>query len=169
MLFYQLMLAAPAHKRVDPETARKPKPQFPIVMQSNQSHEAELRVHMGRVSDAAATLIEGLQPYNSPNNGRSSFLAMLHELDIIDKHRLLAALMIAIPIAGQCIELKPGAVFILNFQRPVPFEMHMDLNIPIEVALDEPRAFKDEPLIPALSKMRQFTVDVLNMFVSEFK
>lgn len=170
MLLYQLMLVAPLDRRVDPETARRPRPQFPILVTRTKDYESELQGQIGRVSDSAAALIRGMQPCEPGNGGATDFLAMLHELDIIDKHRLLTALGVGLAPFGDPIHsMKDGAYFAMTFDIPVPPEVNMEPNIAFEIAINEPRVFSGKPLIPTLSEVSDFTGRTLMVFAGEFK
>jgi hypothetical protein len=169
MLMYQLVLAAPKAIRVNPETVEHPKVAFPIFVNRPKKYKTMLNAHICRVSKSAGARIAALQPCKRGNGGRSSFLALFHEMDLIDKHRLLAAMAVGYEMPGLPLHaLKPGAVFTINLGVPFPPEMEVNMRFTPEIAFNEPRAFRGKAVIPTLMEVSHFTSYTLSLFAGEF-
>lgn len=82
-LVFQLAILNRASSAAAEKTA------FPICLTSEKFRDATTRKVAPFISGPALTEIEKLQPYATGNAGADDILWVLHQLDIIDKHRLL--------------------------------------------------------------------------------
>ncbi len=88
------------------------KTMFPIYL-TRDGYRANFKKRIRRLPREAQTLIEQLQPYNTPDPPRSTAWT-LQALDVADKHKLLTVVA-AIPESGNIIWVLPGAAAVPKF------------------------------------------------------
>lgn len=162
---------------------------FPI-WKSKSAYKAGRPGDAKGISEEALDLLYALKPYKGGNDA----LWRLHQLDIVDKHRLL----LTVAAANRNIALNVGAIMrktfantpgnewvqdtpdmhvalnpghrtriatgALLFGVPLGNETYDDVKFAIEVALHEPEIVESEPLIPALDQLVSFVEHVLGLF-----
>ena len=80
---------------------------FPICCQKNEFRLAKRKGALKGVPNSAIQMIESLQPYQTSSNPKLATLYQLHNLNIIDKHRLLLA-------AAVCVDMRSGGKFLID-------------------------------------------------------
>jgi hypothetical protein len=145
---------------------------FPVSKSAQQfnARSAEIR---RRIGQDAANVLQVIEPYKG---GDGEAIWRLHRLDIVDKHRLLLATGMCIPVvrgpfylfgrSGEVIAaqrfpepwwedtIKDGAE--ISRIKPHPdFEGRDQPNVTFDVALSEPEIAKVEPLIETLTALLQ--------------
>lgn len=131
------------------------------------------------VSKQALDLLYGLKPYK----GGSDALWRIHQLDIVDKHRLLLTVAMrhesvildlgplfesanfpSIPIGinpAEKVAIEVGSVL---FSAPLGDEAHDKVKATFEVALSEPEIPIYEPAPKALHELTSFVDEVIDLF-----
>ena len=171
LLLYQLIRSGGG----DPETF---KPLFPLMRNRGKDYEPSLMGQIQGVSERAAALIKTLQPCEGSTAGK--MIAALHDLDLIQKHRLLVALIASahlpdarfhdgtqtIALGGDAyVALESGAVIILTGRIS---EVDVKAYLRLTVTLSESGPFKGEPIIKVLVDLSDLTTRTINLFVDEF-
>jgi hypothetical protein len=162
--------------------------QFPMSQNAAAYHAALTRKVQG-VSPAAQSLLESVQPYQS---GYSD-LAILHELDIIDKHHLqlspafaLRSLAVKVDLrrgtgqkvvaqlsapvgpgfGGRFVMLQDGAEIgrILAGTSP---EQQQNLKPTFEIAFAEPQVVEGKPVLILLADLAGLVDQVVNLLAPE--
>ena len=80
---------------------------FPICRKEGEFRLALNRGALKGVQENAVQMIERLQPYRTSPNPSQATLYQLHNLNIIDKHRLLLA-------TAACVDLRSGGTFVID-------------------------------------------------------
>lgn len=158
-----------------------------VISASRNKFEAAFKGVKQRIPGPARATIDALKPYDGGHDG----LWRLHQLDVIDKHRLLLAVFASNeaviltmkmtvpwqeePIAFPPLGLRPadrrvedGTVL---YRVPVGqdvSEIHEEPQFRIDIALDEPPIVECEPVLPLLAQLRSMVTDVLDLFVPVF-
>lgn len=83
---------------------------FPVCRREGEFRLALKRGALQGVPEKAVQVIEGLQPYRTSPNPRQATLYQLHNLNIIDKHRLLLA-------TAACVDMRSGGVFVVDAKK----------------------------------------------------
>lgn len=177
VLVHQLMLQANATETELENCA------FPVIVNCDVStpkgahkYESDLgrKIQAIRRTPAGA-LIEGLQPCHL-SHGADSPLAQIDQLNRIDKHRLLLALVGGIPIAGWNfpggITTVPAGSFVplardtyVKWDAKTP-EVNVDLKwpTPIEITFGEKGPFNNKAVIPTLQQLSDFSRRTISEF-----
>jgi hypothetical protein len=181
LLVYQLMVRAGV---TDPR--RLESCAFPVVLACNpdvptewKKYEASVRGKIQGINGDAMTQIERLQP--CWNGGDSSFVAQIANLDNIDKHRLLLALVGSLQIGGFNFRESDGSVVTLPHHAYLPihpdamiktspfsFQMNVNLQLPFEIAFGEEGILWCQPVVPTLQNLADITRRTLTTFVKFF-
>jgi hypothetical protein len=165
------------------------------IFNSTTSHIAKykhaLRKHIIKsISGTAQTIIESAQPYHA-TQPRDDPLAILQDLNNIDKHRLLLVVSSytyvpdTIRFSGDKIEngeltiipenwsrrmvraVEGGAeLFSARFHRPVKVDMYAQFAP--QIAFEKFGLRQDEPIIPGLTSLRDAVVKTIKLFATEF-
>lgn len=138
------------------------------------------------ISKEALDLLYGLKPYKGGNDT----LWLLHRLDIVDKHRLMLAVVSAaqgivldlgamanrllgkgpeegwgpMPLGLNAAErdiLAPGTVV---YSEPLGSDKNDDVQITVAVSLAEPEVPQGEPIVVTLNNLAGFVDEVLDLF-----
>jgi hypothetical protein len=142
------------------------------------------------VSGSAQAIIERLQPYHRTRPA-SHPLAILHNFNNVDKHKLLLVVSSytrigrTITFSGEIVEdyeidILPknwsrrmirtvegrAELFRVRFARPVKVSMYAEF-VP-QIAFEEFGPRRDEPVIPSLVKLRDAVVKTIELFDAEF-
>jgi hypothetical protein len=138
------------------------------------------------ISKEALNVLYGLKPYQGGNDA----LWLLHQLDIVDKHRLLLAVASVAKgvvidfggLANEWFDKAPGEAFepvkiginaaepeilapnIVVFGQPLGSNEHDDVEITIAVSLDEATIPRGEPVVETLSQLSSFVNEVIDLF-----
>jgi len=168
-----------------PQTGRSGT-QFPILDSLVGPNGGRRKVHIstarGKVAPEVFAFIEGLQPYNRPNNPLDHPLWVLSELDNMDKHRTLALTGVALSdfalginglqdlnvhfaavgFSGPFDENTELATWNATVTGPDP-QMDMQPRGAIEVALAPPCIKAGEPLIATLQSLRDYVAYVVDI------
>lgn len=137
------------------------------------------------LTPSAIQIIEGLQPYKTEPPENSTLLA-LHDLDRIDKHRLLivvvATVMMAdqltlhpsqpVDIVGMSPPVPPGTrpssqgtrIFSVDFGESFDQGIHIESNFGFRVAFEQLGLVKDPPVLTTLKKMRAWVANCISRF-----
>jgi hypothetical protein len=89
---------------------------FPICLTPEHFRDSTARKVAPFISSAALTEIEKLQPYATGNAGAEDIIWVLHQLDIIDKHRLLLVTVSKFRPAAFTVTVPTGE----KFARDIP-------------------------------------------------
>ena len=130
-------------------------------------------------SKQALDLLYGLQPYKGGNDA----LWRIHQLDIVDKHRLLLTVAMrheslildfgpllessnfpSIPIGINPAAKVPIEVGTVLFSAPLGEEAHDKVKATMEIALSEPEIPIYEPVAKALHELTSFVGEVIDLF-----
>jgi hypothetical protein len=129
----------------------------------------------GIASPTALTRIHFLQPHLRPDPLRDP-LWLIHDMDIIDKHRelVLAAFIMNVNFAATADipgigiqmpwEITPR---LIRYTGP-PTNMQMKVKMSAQITLGELRERDDQPIIPTLQNLLRFTSDAVESFAKEF-
>jgi hypothetical protein len=154
---------------------------FPIY-ESRAKYKAESLAKVKGMSKSAVDAIDVLKPYKRGN----SDLWLLHNLDIIDKHRLLLACNVAqtlacityfvpdnpfpylnlvssltSPASDRLAIIKNGTELFRTIRAP---KMNPEVQFIAEVAFGEPRSLRGRPVLPFLHQLAQFLDGIADRF-----
>lgn len=161
------------------------KTEFPIGR--DETHYKSMRARKTKgASKAALDLIDGLKPYKGGNDA----LWRIHQLDVVDKHRLLLTVLSAhsnVVINAMAIMREafpddqvvagfPDVVIALTestrevvtdgmlfFSAPLG-EDHHDVKATVEISIDEPGVIEREPILPTLNQLGSFVNETITLF-----
>lgn len=187
-LVYQLAIheADRTGHRISKSTQRG----FPVCIQEPTTEKAKSRF-AGKVqglSATAITSIQQLQPYKLPLAERKDYaLTVLHELNVIDKHRLLLVVAAALNIVSYSFGTKsPGVGEIdvfdpRNFRAFMALEdgaqvghytgnanMHVDIKTTFDIAFPQIGLSEFQSVVPRLQQLRDFVVRIVDTFETRF-
>jgi len=140
------------------------------------------------INPAAATILETVQPYQAGYGN----LRMLHDLDIIDKHRLVLVAAIGLSsIASPVIDMQKTGGQAVTFQicSPQAFgpdssamledgtiigaviagmmpEQDQKFNLSFDIAFCDPQIVKGKPVIEVLAQLAQLVDGVVSQFAA---
>jgi hypothetical protein len=143
--------------------------EFPIFWEG-EKYPAAAGSKIKGVSPEAADLIKRLQPYNAVGAEKDHSLFILHDLNRIDKHRLL------IIIGGELKIFDDGVLSPSELNKKIVFRLtrtrtaHPDTNyeVSFDIAFDKFGTRRGEPVIPSLQQLTDFLSGVIDSFESEF-
>jgi len=130
----------------------------------------------GIASPTALTRIHFLQPHLRTDPLRDP-LWLIHDMDIIDKHRelVLAAFMMSVNYAAKAdipgIGIQMPWEFAPRLIRHTgpPTNMQMKIKMSAQITLGEFSERDDQPIIPTLQNLLRFTSDAIESFAEEFR
>jgi len=164
-LVWQLVLANGTKKPTDDL-------EFPVFWESSKYPAAARRKIKG-VSSTAAKRIEELQPYNATHDLQDHPLLVLHNLDIIDKHRLLILVQGELNVwGGDLMKWQPrevDKVITLRLTRTRTAHADTDYQVTFDIAFDAFGSRRGEPVIPSLQQLTDFISGAIDSFSPEFK
>jgi hypothetical protein len=165
--------------------------QFPVCSTPKKFETARKSGIIDGVSRSTQTIIERVQPYNNASFGKpvpDHPLRILHDLNIADKHTLLAVVVSAtyvpnklhfsgkmadtqiariIPTqwADQLLRPEPGGTVILKikFTKMHP-DVKVDADFSYQIAFEEFGTREIEPVIPSLMHLRDYVVKTIKPF-----
>jgi hypothetical protein len=172
------------------------KVQFPICTTEQEFLAARKRGIVKGVSDRAQTILQSLQPYRDVNFGRQpddNALAILHQLNIADKHTLLPVAVSATVLpselhfypgtaadtvlkdfvpaawAGRRLRTEEGGTVVLkmSFTKMHP-KLNVNADIRYQVAFDKFGTREVEPLVPSLTALLKEVIETIKLFDCEF-
>ena len=151
--------------------------EFPICRTPKQFEEACRRGKLTGIPEAALKTIGAVQPYRTSEPVDSSALAVLHELDRIDKHRLLLVVVACVQMAntlkvdatrnvtitGMSPPIPPGvrptkegrAIFDVDFGEEFDPNISIDGNFGFQIVFDQPGVLMNLPVVQTLKKLRE--------------
>jgi hypothetical protein len=156
--------------------------EFPICLNEKQFKNASEYGKLRGIPGDAFKIVESWQPYRTSDPAEHSTLWVLHDLNRIDKHRLLLVVVAAVMMADQIAINTTKHVGIDVDQLPpptpvgtrpseggtevfsVPFTDKFDPNVTIDgdfkfqMAFGQSGIAEHQPLIPMLNNMRNTTV-----------
>lgn len=148
---------------------------FPIADTVQQYQSAIGNREIQKIAPNALDIIESVQPYVTPDQT----LWLLHQLDIIDKHRLLLTVAIAMDKWG--VDLAVGQTLWFNEYRFVPLvvgneitnlptstyerQAHKDFQLGADVAFGESELPEGELVLYTVNKMS----DLVDGIVAQFE
>jgi hypothetical protein len=172
------------------------KVQFPLYTIEKEFKAAKKGGIIKGISGSAQAIIERIQPYREGSFGRSPSdhpLRILHDLNIADKHTLLAVAVSAAFIpsklqfsgkmadnqieriipeqwADLLLRAEPGGTKILTikFTKMHP-EVLVKANFRYEVAFEQFGTREVEPVIPSLIHLRDYVTKTIKLFDREFR
>lgn len=161
--------------------------QFPICRNQEKFKKACRSGQVKGLSDSAIRRVLEAQPYHNTTSDDAT-LSVIHQLDIIDKHRLLLVVE-QISKVGDKIEVgsesstvritgmsppiahviseKSVDVFSIDLEQPVA-DFHADADFDTKIALAQVGSGLVVPIIPLLNRMSDFTRDLVWSFSDEF-
>lgn len=163
------------------ETKQDPPPhwqrlEFPI-FSKEADFKRQWQERLSIFSEDARTLIKELQPFKEHSHNLSSHgLWVLHELDIIDKHRRLSVvgqqprqinLDADSPITVTYIHRGPlvDDAVLIRYVTDGSQDVHVHTEFALDVAFYEPDVFPNYPLvIPLLGFLQELTEDIVDEF-----
>jgi hypothetical protein len=145
---------------------------------------ARYRGKIHGLSSAAETAITNLQPYKLPSASRQDYpIAVLHELNIIDKHRVVLVVAGSLNTVGFGVGSKPGQTAHIDVFDTEKFRVMMELKDGAEIgyalgdaamkvniqasfniAFPKIGATQFKPVAPSLQELRDFVVEVVDAF-----
>lgn len=143
---------------------------FPV---RDTRQELESTVNSGEIKIAGVDIVDLIINVIKPYKGGNDPLHALHNLDIIDKHRLLIPV---ITITGlNKVTLRSGGTVIEEFSATVfpgreetqimshdsPMELDGDHQVTLLVLFDKGQIFESEAVVPTLYKLAQIVSGVL--------
>ena len=163
--------------------------EFPICRTPETFEVAKRRGKVQGVSATALSKIEAAQPYHADPNLSNSTLLVLHELDIVDKHRLVLVVIATVLMAStlkidakrdvEVIGMSPPSenvrptpdgteVFRVEFGHKFDPEVTIDANFSLELRFQHFGAMPNVPVIKGLRHLRDATVGVIHGFFPNF-
>jgi hypothetical protein len=158
------------------------------VWRSEAAYKANRPGDAKGISQAALDVYYGLKPYKGGNDA----LWRIHQLDIVDKHRLLLTIAAAhrnviidfantvrkltesgpdwmqdvpsMPLALIPADRPVIAPGVVLFGAPLGDDANDDVKITIQIALSEPQVVEGEPVIPTLSQLIDYVEQVVALF-----
>jgi len=163
--------AKPAARKIEfPVFLKRPKP----CSITKDKMSAYCRKVEGISSPSALARIEWLQPYTRPNPSRNS-LWIIHDMDISDKHRELI-----LAVYSMNVNLR-AETQLLGFGEQMPWELNprnfriygkspvqVKGKMSAQITFREFSGREDEPIIPMLNKLLDFTTNTIESFAEEF-
>jgi hypothetical protein len=172
------------------------KVQFPICLAAEKFRSAVKGGIIKGVSGSAQAIIERVQPYQNTNwrdIASDDPLAILHDFNNTDKHKLLAVVVSAahIPMklhflnttrdetsitkiepeewSGRLLRAEPNGTEVLRirFAKMHP-KLHVDADFSYQVAFEQFGTREIEPVIPSLKRLREATTATIKLFNGEF-
>jgi hypothetical protein len=147
--------------------------EFPVFWERAKYPSAAKRKIKG-VSTRAEDIIESLQPYHAIPNADDHPLKILHDLDVIDKHRFIIVVAGELNIYGttefmflpanQCND-----VVTLRLTRMPTRHPDTEYQTSFDIAFDTFGSRKTETLIPALQQLCDFVAGAIEQFSPCFK
>jgi hypothetical protein len=138
------------------------------------------------MSNGASAIIESWQPYRTSDPPEHSTLWVLHDLNRIDKHRLLLVVVACVLMADRIeinaskdvpitrmsppmpIGIRPSTegteIFAFHFSEKFDPEVKMDANFGFQMAFGQTGIVENLPVIPLLNNMRNMVATVANSF-----
>jgi hypothetical protein len=172
------------------------KVQFPICLTAEKFKSAVKGGIIKGISGSAQTIIERVQPYqntNWRNIASDNPLAILHDFNNTDKHKLLAVVVSAahIPMklnflhttreetsiskivpaewSGRLLRAEPNGTEVLRIEFA---KMHPDLQVDADfnyqIAFEQFGTREIEPVVPSLTHLRDAAVETIKLFNGEF-
>ena len=136
--------------------------------------------------DEARTIIEAWQPYRTSEPPEHSTLWVLHELNRIDKHRVLLVVVACVEMADRTEINASKDVEIVGMSPPTPLgvrpcsggteifsvgfgdkfdpEVKMDANFRFQMTFGQPGIIENQAVIPMLNIMRNVVATIVNSF-----
>jgi len=163
--------------------------EFPICRTPDAFKKAQQRGKIDGVSANAAKLIAAAQPYNADPNPELSTILVLHDLDIVDKHRLVLIVVTTVlmaktlgldnkvdvdvigmtPPPGGLKPSKEGTeVFRVFFGKRFDPEIKVQNDFGFEIVFPSFGPEKNVPMIKVLRHMRDAVVKVICGFFPSF-
>ncbi len=156
---------------------------FPICRTPQQFTAAVDRGQLRGLPAPMIREISAVQPYvTTPSQPEQATLWQLHELDIVDKHRILAVVVAAVQFPGKVgiaatkamtitgispppnFRVRPSpagaVVFSIDFVESDP-GMHIDADCQFELTFGGPALLHDLPVLTVLTQMRARVVDII--------
>lgn len=139
----------------------RPRPEFPIYRHLDEYESQGKRKVQGCVSDSAMAIINKAQPYEGKGGGWvDEAIWNVHELNIIDKHRLLNAVVgyvnVTFVFNGVQHKIRCGPIKgrTVSFSGPVEgYEMDMEADQAFHISLHEAGIMETEPIVNTLDFM----------------
>jgi hypothetical protein len=173
------------------------KVQFPICLTAEKFKSAVKGGIIKGIAGSAQDIIERVQPYQNTdwrNVASDDPLAILHEFNNTDKHKLLAVVVSAahIPMklnflnttreetdiskiipaewSGRLLRAEPNGTEVLRieFTKMNP-KLHVDADFSYQIAFEEFGTREIEPVVPSLMHLRNATVKTIKLFAHEFE
>lgn len=179
------LIVALAHKHSGPH---RRKLQYPVCKEKEKFDQFVKNKNKGipGISPSSARIIEESQPFNEVRP-ETNFLSILHDLNIIDKHRILLVVNAAHCIGDKVIinsqepasilDFKVGPIGIIGdkrieicrifLQEPQP-AFDADAEVIIKVAFPDLGGVGPVPVTDALRVIRNATADLVARFIPEF-
>jgi hypothetical protein len=151
--------------------------EFPICLTAEHFKRSVKRGKIKGIPPLAAQTIEACQPYRTSSPPENSELFVLHDLDRIDKHRLLLVVVACVrmtdrlgidakknvTITGMSPPVPAGArpsndgteVFHIDFGDEFDPEVKVENNFAFQVAFDHPGVLRNLPVMPTLLQLRE--------------
>jgi hypothetical protein len=146
--------------------------EFPICV-SRPAKPRELSRYNGKIegiaSSAARSLVEKLQPYNAPEPANDP-LAILHDLNRVDKHQKLVFInasyegTLSIPLSSFTWTIIGMPDFDYKALAEAAAKNKPKFEFSLVVAFAEFGKRKNQPVIPSLTQLVNFTGDVVRQF-----
>ena len=159
--------------------------EFPVLTKNpgakgTKTYEKVFGTKVKGVSSTAETQLESMQPYHL-QEPTESLLYVVHDLNRIDKHRLLLAMISVLDIVEQPewppsliraigstpYALRPGAK-LYGFCAVGDVEPNVKDDFVADITFVEKGAVQGKPVIPALRELSKFVSDSVNSFSREF-
>jgi hypothetical protein len=142
---------------------------FPFGMNAETYKSSLVRNKIDRASPEIVTFFENLEPYPG---GKDALLRDLHDLDIIDKHRLIVVLKSQFAMTNVNITNVKGRLKIDKLRVrgtidiPADMTFQYDPQITIEIIFGPDQPFEDELVIPTLSTLVEKVKSTIEAFLT---